>query len=230
MAKNAHPSFEVATIRPSDPNDQSSGFHLSGNRIFIENESVATMLVVAYGVQEKQIVDGPAWLSEHLDVHGMPDKPGAPEFSQVREMIQKLLAERFALKLHSDKRDLPIYVLSAVKGGTAIQPSKSSLGLLNDETGGGNGHGRFMQYTNESMELFAKSLQSEVDRPVVDKTDLTGRYDFKLEWKPDLAPTEENDTPGIFGALQQQLGLKLTADHGLADVLVIDHIERPSDN
>jgi uncharacterized protein (TIGR03435 family) len=229
MPKGAHPVFEVATIRPANPDDQSAGFHLEGHRIFIENERVTDLLMFAYGLHAKQIVDGPAWMSERFDIHGTPDIAAAPDFTQLQEMVQKLLAERFGLKFHEDQREMPIYTLTVAKGGPKLERSKGDPDAINDETGSVNSKSEFWKYTNESMDKFAKAMQNSQDRPVVDKTGLAGKYDFTLKWKTDVA-ADEADLVDLFTAVQEQLGLKLSADKGMAKVLVIERLERPSEN
>jgi uncharacterized protein (TIGR03435 family) len=93
----------------------------------------------------------------------------------------------------------------------------------------GVGESEFWKYTNESMDKFAKAMQNSLDRPVVDKTGFVGKYDFTLQWKTDVA-TDEADLVDLFTATQEQLGLKLNADKGMAKVLVIDKLEKPSEN
>ncbi len=119
MAKDAHPAFEVATIKPSDPEDGSSGFHEEGRQLFVENETVESMMAIVYGLHPKQIVDAPDWCAkDHWDVKGVPDLAGQPNWPQYREMVRKLLEERFGLKFHRAKRDLSIFALTVSKGGS----------------------------------------------------------------------------------------------------------------
>lgn len=232
MAKDLAPQFEVAVIKPTDPANQSQGFHVSGHRIFIENESMSNLISVAYAIHRTQIVDGPAWFDhERFDIEGVPDLPGAPDFKQVQGMLQKLLTDRFGLKFRRDRRDLSIYAISVVKGGPRITKSKGDPNGLPDQTGFGRGSQQTMKFTNNSMADLALGMQGYMDKPVVDMTGLPGRFDFVLTWTPDLSATDEaNVAPGIFTAFQEQLGLKLQATKGPADVLVIEHAERPSQN
>src|ERR1700679_1272266 len=118
MAADAHPSYDVATIKPSDPDDGSVGFHSNGRRLFTENETMDSLIAVAYSVHVKQIVNGPEWFSkDRWDIQGVPDVEGAPNWQQQREMLQKLLAERFGLKFHRSKRELSIFAITVAKGG-----------------------------------------------------------------------------------------------------------------
>lgn len=232
MAKDVHPSFEVATIKPSDPLDQSSGFHTAGHRLFYENQPMEQLIAFAYGVHPKQIAGAPDWFSkERYDVKGVPDAEGEPNQEQQQEMLRKLLAERFGLKFHREKRDLSIFAVTVAKGGPKLTATKSEANGLPDQTGSNNGAEQMWRFTNNSTADFASMMQYFLDRPVIDQTGLTGKYDFSLQWTTDA--TLNNDPkapPGLFTAVQEQIGLKITPTKGSAEVLVIDHAERPSAN
>lgn len=233
MAKDAKPSFEVATIMPSDPTDRSSGFHTMERRIYIENEPVDELIAFAYSIHPKQIVDAPEWFGrDRWDIQGMPDVEGAPDLDQEREMVRTLLAERFGLKFHRDKRELPIFAIKVAKGRPKLTPSKSEPDAMRDQTMNGNGVQDDYRFTNNSVTAFAEGMEFLLDRPVVDETGLKGKYDFELKWTVDGAPpqTDPNAPPGLFTAVQEQLGLKIEATRGPAEVLVIDHAEKPSAN
>jgi uncharacterized protein (TIGR03435 family) len=228
MAPGANPSFEVATIRPTDPGDQSRGFHIAGHRIFIENQDVNTLISVAYAIHQKQIVDTPPWCgTDRYDIIGVPDAEGAPNLRQLQEMIQKLLADRFQLAFRREKRPLSVYAITVAKGGPKIAKSAGDPNGLPDQTGNGRGN---MKFTNNSMSDFALGMQGYLEKPVVDQTQLTGRFDFVLQWTPNDSQTSNPDAPGIFTAVQEQLGLKLVPVKASIDVLVIDHVEKPSQN
>jgi uncharacterized protein (TIGR03435 family) len=232
MAADAHPSFEVATIKPADPNQTTGGFRIGGRRISIENQTVNTMISVAYAIHQKQIADDPAWLgTAKFDVEGQADVPGVPNLRQIQEMLQKLLSDRFDLKFHRDKRDLSIYAIKVTKDGPKIKRSAETLYGLPSQNGHRQGVQQERIFANNTMSDFALGMQAYLDRPVVDETGLQGRYDFTLKWTPDNSPANEPDAaPGIFTAIQEQLGLKLEATKGPADVLVIEKVERPSPN
>jgi len=232
MAADAHPSFEVATIKPAHPGELKGGFTVGGHRIYIESQSVEDLLWFAFAVHQKQIVDGPAWLeTQKFDIVGQADLEGIPNLRQTQEMVQKLLESRLNLKFHREKRDLSIYAITVAKGGPKLLKSAESSDALPTQSGGGSGGERARKLTNNSMADFALGMQSFLDRPVVDKTGLIGKYDFVLKWTPDEA--DGNDlraAPGIFTAVQEQLGLKLEPTRGSTEVLVIDHVERPTEN
>lgn len=232
MAKDAKPAFEVATIKLTDPNDQNQGFHTRGHRISIENMPVMNMIMFAYSVHAKQVVDGPAWLNEtRYDVDGVPDVAGEPNLPQYQEMVRKLLEERFGLKFKREKREMPIYAIRVAKGGVKIAKTKAASELEMDQTGGGSGSGQTMRYTANTMDNFALGMQYFMNRPVVNQTELAGRYDFTLKWTTDESKVTEADAaPGLFTAVQEQLGLKLEATNGMAEVLVVEAVERPSAN
>lgn len=231
MPANAHPSFEVATVKPADPNE-AGNFILGGHRIVIENQTVNELISFAYAVHRKQIVDGPPWLeTERFDIDGQAELPGVANLHQVQEMLQKLLKDRFDLKLHRDKRDLSIYAIKVAKGGPKLARSAENSYGLPTQSGHGHGSQQQRKFTNNSMSDFALGMQAYLDRPVVDETGLSGRYDFTLTWTPDTSPANEPDAaPGIFTAVQEQLGLRLEATKGPTDVLVVDQVERPSAN
>jgi uncharacterized protein (TIGR03435 family) len=232
MAADAHPSFDVATIKPSDPNDTSDGFHLDGRQIYIENQTLEKLLVFAYGVHPKQVADGPEWFAtERYDIKGVPDAPGQPSLKQMQEMVQKLLADRFALKFHREKRELAVYAITLAKGGPKLTKNTTNTDGQMDENGSGNGTAKSLKFTNTSMVEFGMVMQFMVDRPMVDQTGITGRYDFVLSYTYDeTSATDPNAPPGLFTAIQEQLGLKLEPVKALAEVLVVDKVERPSAN
>lgn len=232
MALDADPAFEVATIKPADPSDHNQGFRLHGRQISIESNTMTSILCFAYSIQKSQIVNAPPWFDEQTwNMEGVPDAEGAPNWHQYRIMLQKLLASRFGLQIHHDQRELSVYTLMVAKGGPRLEKSKSDPDALPDQSGHGVGSAQTMKFTNDRMADFAKTMQLMVDRPVVDQTNLSGRYDFSLVWTPDVmrAPPTD-DAPGLFTAVQEQLGLKLEATRAPTDVFVIDSATRPTQN
>jgi uncharacterized protein (TIGR03435 family) len=244
MPPDADPSFEVSTIKPNDSGLKSMQVLTFRGRTFItENSSVADLIMFAYRVQRKQILGAPDWTDkDRYDMNATPDQEGTPSADQVRLMIRKLLADRFQMKFHHDKRELSAFVLTVGKDGAKLKPSQPN----------GNLHGIGIQPAKSGAMLFANNspipaftsfLQSMMlDRPVVDQTALTGRYDLTVTFTPDDSlfngqplgfPKPEDGVepaPNFFEAIQQQLGLKLTAEKTQVDVLAIDHVEKPSAN
>jgi len=231
MAQDASPGFLVATIKPSDPDSNSGwGFPTEGHHISCVNATVDTIMSVAYGVHIKQIVGGPEWLSkDRFDINGVPDLAGVPNLKQMQGMYQKLLAERFHLTFHREKRELPIYAITVAKGGPTLKIADPN-GDLNTGNSGSGGQ-RTLRFTNMPISAFALNMSFYEDRPVIDQTSLTGRYDFTLKWTYDVSRESSADAPpSVFTAIKEQLGLRMDAVKGPAEVLVIDHVERPSEN
>jgi uncharacterized protein (TIGR03435 family) len=242
MAKDANPSFEVATIKPNVSGDGGKGFGIRGRTLSTFSTSVSDLIMFAYDVHKKQIVGGPDWIDkDKFDLTGVPDTEGEPSNQQWKTMLQKLLAERFQMTFHKEKRELSVYVLSVAKGGPK-NLNKS------DSTDDGFSvpirmipGGFTVSIRNANMGDFAGfALQGGIlDRPVLDQTGITGRYDFTLTWSPlgtefggamrPPAPSD-NPPPGLFTAMQEQLGLKLDAVKTPTPVMVIDKLEKPSAN
>lgn len=168
-----------------------------------------------------------------------PDGEGQPNDKQWKSMVQKLLADRFQLAFHRDKKELPAYALVVAKTGPKLTKSEGDPNGLPGLFFRGLG---VLPARNANMADFAGLMQSAVlDRPVVDQTGLSGRFDFELKWTPDEtqfgalgmrpAPSENPDAPpGLFTAIQQQLGLKLDSVKIPVEVFVIDRVEKPSEN
>ncbi len=230
MAADANPSFEVASIHPSRP-DASQTIRAHGRRVGLEGYSINSMICLAYGIHKTQVIGGPAWLdSDRYDIDGVPDAPGEPSISQMQQMFQKLLADRFALKFHHEKRELSVFAITIAKGGPKLTASTADPTRQPNVTGSGSGSQRTMKFTNITIDGFTLEMQFQSGRPVLDQTGLTGHYDFTLTWSRDDAPPDANAPPGFFTAIQEQLGLKMEPKKDLADVLVIDHAEKPSEN
>lgn len=233
MPPDAKPEFEVATIKPTDPDKSRRGFESEGRRIFCENETVDDMISFAYGVHKRQIVEGPPWLStDKFDVDGMPDLVGEPNLKQMQAMYRSLLASRFNLALHHETREIAVYGLHRAKSGAKLAKSLGDPKGLPDTTfTEWNSQAITFRGTNISMLDLTWNLNFVLDRPVVDQSGLSGRFDFTLRWAPDTArPDDPNALPPLFTAMQEQLGLKLDATKAPADVLVIDQVSKPSPN
>jgi uncharacterized protein (TIGR03435 family) len=231
IAGDPAPAFDVATIKRSDPNSTyNSGFHLNGRHISCTKETLASIFSVAYGIHVKQIVNAPDWLSkDRYDIDGISDTQSEPTLPQMQGMYRKLLADRFHLIFHPETRQLPIYALIVTKGGPRLAPLKP--GESTNEDSWTNGAVRTMELTATPMPVFAIDLDFFLERPVIDQTHLQGSYDFMLKWTSDDSKLADPDQPpSLFTAIQEQLGLKLEAVKGPAEVYVIDHAERPSDN
>jgi len=244
MAADANPSLEVATIKPSDPSRRGKGFGFQGTHFRTFNMNLNDLIAIGYGLHSKQIVGAPDWFSTDLfDIDGVPDTPGRPNIKQMGIMLQKLLTDRCALKFHHETRELSVYAITVASGGPKMTKTTAQE---NDPQGFGfRGLGDLV-VRNMTMKDFAFGMQSAVtDKPVVDQTGLTDRYDFTLKWTPDdsqfqqfrgavpVTPPKADDPnapPSLYTAVQEQIGLKIEATKAPDDVIVIDHVEKPSAN
>lgn len=241
MAPTADPSFDVATIKPTKPDTQGKNFRVQGRRFSTLNTSLVDLMTFAFGLQQKQIIGAPAWAdTEHYDIAAQPDLEGAPNDKQWKNMVAKLLADRFKLVYHHDKKELSVYVITVAKGGSKLTPSQGDPKGLPGNFFRGLGN---MVNMNSTLSDFAGVMQAAVlDRPVVDQTGLTGRFDFTLNWTPDESqfgglgvkvppPSDKADAPpGLFTAIQEQDGLRIDPSKAPVDVFVIDKVEKPSEN
>jgi uncharacterized protein (TIGR03435 family) len=237
-AATAAPEFEVATIKlVKEPNPGRLQDRTDGRRYTTRYTTLRDLIMMAYGLDPRQIVGGPAWVAEdEYDVDAVA-ADGVQAAGNWDVMLRKLLADRFQLTSHREQREMSVYVLTVAKGGARLKPADPA-----EAHGSGCGHIGVCNFQNDSIEHFARWLQLVMDKPVVDKTGLAGAFDFALTWTPDesqftsmgirVPPTADNPNapPGLFTALQEQLGLKLEPQKTSAEVLVIDHVERPSEN
>ena len=241
MDPKLEPGYEVATIKPTDPDHARGGFTLQGRHVVAGNFTVEGLIKLAYNLHETQVVGGPDWIkTDHFDMDILPDHEGLPSLEQARGIVRKLLADRFALKFHDDTKELSVYVLAVAKTGPKLTKSGADP---SSPPGMGGPPGRMMM-RNGSMEEFAQMMQGILDRPVLDQTGLKDRYDLSLKWTPDQSqyggriPAQNSDNsaadsdtlPSLFTAIQQQLGLKLDAMKAPAKVMVIESVEKPSAN
>jgi len=244
MAADANPSFEVATIKPSKPGTQGKGFGFRAGHFVTLNTDLNDLIAFAYGRHPKQIVGAPDWFGTDLfDIEAKPDAEGRPSMKQMATMAQKLLEDRFQLKYHHEKRELSVYVISVAAGGPKMTKTTSAP---NDPQGFAFRALGDLTVRNQNMTDFAQWMQNGVmDRPVVDQTGLTDRYDFQLKWTPDESqfaafrsvgalvppPTDSATAPPLlYTAITEQLGLKMGPAKVPVDVIVIDHAEKPSAN
>lgn len=241
MPANANPSFDVATIKPSDTSAlHGTLFRNNGRHVIAYNISVGELIAYAYGLHAKQVVEGPSsLLGTHFDIDGVPDIEGHPNLNQSRLMFQKLLVSRFQLAFRYQSRELPAYAIQIAKGGPKLALTMRKPG---DTTGFSYNCQVVLTVRNASIADVAKGMQEAfMDKPVVDQTGLHDRYDFDLKWTPDetqsycpVDPAHSRDDPkappGLYTAIQEQIGLKLVPTKAPVQVMVIDHVEAPSEN
>jgi uncharacterized protein (TIGR03435 family) len=233
MPADADPALEVATIKPTPPDLRRDNFAIRGRHFIVENHTVADMVVAAYGLQAQQVQGGPDWFrSDKYDMDGTPDVPGQPSLKQMQAMLKKLLADRFGLTFHWDKKEMGVYAITVPKAGHKMTKSLGDPNGLPNQNGSGDANGRVDKYSNVTMGQLALILQFFLDRPVVDESGLQGRYDFVLKWTPNDRTVTDAATayPGIFTAMEEEVGLKLEAKRAPTQVLVVDKVERPSEN
>jgi uncharacterized protein (TIGR03435 family) len=236
------PAFEAATIKPSTPGDRSGRFAtMQGAHQFVaRNYTLKYLVSFAYNIPPRLISGGPAWTDSDL-YNILAATPGddRPSVNEQMLMSRELLEDRFKLAFHREKKELPIYLLTVVRTGSKLKESTApdSQPVLVNRVFPNR---ILLPARNATMEQFASMLQRAVlDRPVLDKTELPGKYDFDLEWTPDdtqfggaLPPVRPEDVekPDFFAALQQQLGLRMESGRGPVEVLIIDSVQRPSEN
>lgn len=253
MAADADPTFEVATIKPNNTGATSmQALVIRGRKFMTRASSLGDLISFAYEVQTKQIVNAPEWLDkDRYDIEAVPEQEGVPNPEQIRVMIRKLLADRYGLKFHHDKRDMSAYVMTVGKDGHKLKPTQINGNLPGIGIRPGTG-GITLNMVNATIPDFTGFLQILVlDRPVVDKTGIQGRFDYQCTFTPDdsqfgghppqmpaqgnNSSAASNDTaapaaPSLYDALQQELGLKLSAEKTAVDVIAIDHVEKPTAN
>lgn len=245
MSADADPSFEVATLKPVDPgNTTQKYFRIVGRRYMAHNVSFADLIEISYSVHPRQIVGGPVWVEgEKFDLVGVPNGEGDPSVKQWIGMLQKLLTERFGLAFHHEQRELSVYALTVDKGGQHNLSKSASTSAFPSLEFHPGANGLVLPARNTTLAQFTTMMQMIVlDRPVADHTGITGRIDFDLTFTPDdsqfqghppqqaSAASGAEPAPGLFQALPEQLGLRLSPAKSPMDVLVIDRAERPLAN
>ena len=245
--------FEVVSIKPTAPN--ATGFF--GQRdtpgdAYYRGTTAAGLIRRAYQVRDFQVLNLPKWATtEAYDISAKP-QTGEPDFpadamkatdaqrdtfhQRRNAMVLAMLIDRFQLKTHKETRDFPVYILRIAKDGAKftgpnVKPADPDLqpGVMHLNDGALSG-------TQLDMSFVAGSLSTMLDRPITDKTGLTGKYNIDLKWTPDRLSANEPSPPipgappTIFTALREQLGLELASSKAPLDVIVIDQLEKPAVN
>lgn len=263
------PSFEVASIKPSRPGDNNRALMMSPGKLMAKNQDAKELIKFAYNcTSDDQLLGGPNWInSDRYDVDAKEDEalgealrklPPEQRATQVRQMVQSLLADRFHLKVTRQTRQLPVYALVLAKNGPKLTQSAEPPAASDDSNppgaksfrGGGvmrMGNGQ-LSGKNAPIGVLVNVLSRQPEiggRVIVDQTGLKGNYDWTLKWSPEhpgplygaeggpgpanAAPPDPSG-PSLLTALQEQLGLKLETQKGSVEVLVIDHIEKPTED
>jgi len=235
-------AFEVATIKPVEHEAKSSRYiTMQGANRFVEKDYTLKLLIAAaYNLNAKEIAGGPAWIeSDHYDIVAVTPGEVRPTHDEQMAMLRNLLADRFKLTFHREQKEFSIYELEVAKGGPKLKASTASADAPVALISTVYPQRMVLPARNATMsDLVSLMQRAMLDRPVVDKTGLSGRFDFDLEWAPDETqfggevPIASADAPTapLFTAIQQQLGLKLEATRGPVDALIVDEAERPSEN
>jgi len=229
-----------------------------GGRFAFSGITAKMLIMQAYDVKEFQVTGAPGWISsDRYDINAKAERPNVDP-DQAKVLVQSLLAERFNLKFHREIKEFPIYALVVAKDGPKLKKSENQTeseirAATAGPGGGGPKEGRMLRLGRGhisaqmlTLGALVQRLSSSLGRPVVDRTGLTGLYDFDLQWAPDemevetgksgermpaeSAPAGESTGPSIFTALQEQLGLKLESQKGPVEILVIDRMEKPTEN
>jgi uncharacterized protein (TIGR03435 family) len=222
--------FEVASVKVNTSGSQ-TGFGMNTTpegRLSAHNYTVWNLIREAYHLRELQVSGGPGWIqTEGFDVEARAASPVSRD--KVNEMLRMLLAERFRLKVHTESRNLPAYALVVANSGSKLKRATATDRLPKTLLGQ-------LDMPRMSMLSLGEYLEFDLDRPVIDRTGLTGDFAIRLEWARERDRTAAGDAPldqsrpSIFAALQEQLGLKLESLKAPVDVLVIDGVEHPSAN
>jgi uncharacterized protein (TIGR03435 family) len=231
-------TFDVAVIRPGE---DKGGGHLmpipGGNGYSALNFPVRQMIALMYWIPLQQVTGGPSWIdTTPYDIEAKADHPYS--LDDLHTMFQDLLADRFHLKFHIEQREGPVYSLTVDKSGLKMNPNQAPQDYKVPMISTGFGVYAANRVSMRYLTWFlSQQLRSE-GRPVIDRTGLTGNYDFTLSFLPELPPNtspenlapELRDRPSLSDAVREELGLTLQRDKGPVPYIVIDQIDRPSEN
>ncbi len=233
-------AFEVATIKQVDPGAKDGRYLRMENehRFIAKNYTVKLLLAAAYDLSPRAISGGPGWMeADHYTIEAVTPGSVRPGRDEQMLMLRQLITERFQLKFVREPREFSIYVLSVAKGGPKLKATADASQQTN-VVSTVYPEKIVLPARNASMRDFTLMMQRAIfDRPVVDRTGLTGKYDFTLEWAPDetqfggeIPANEKATSPPLFVALQEQLGLRLEPTKGMIDAMVVTKVERPEAN
>jgi len=263
-AQNKNEAFEVASVRLNKSGDGNGMLRqMPGGRMTATNMPLRQMITFAYNLAGYQLVGGPGWINANrydvsAKMEGNPDSafvPGSTAANPMQIALQKLLADRFKLKVHRETREKDIYAVVIVKPGApgpGLRPTKQDCAAAAAAAQRGapppapgsnapfcgiqGGPGR-LKFGGLPSAALAQAFSGPSGRMVVDRTGLTGSWDFELNFAPEQRgqapganPPADSDLPGFFTAIQEQLGLKLESTKGPVDVVVIDGVEMPVDD
>jgi uncharacterized protein (TIGR03435 family) len=232
---NAQSAFDAASIKPAAPGTRGYSIRPLGNRLSAQNVTLKMLIGEAYHVYNFQISGGPKWIdSDRYDIEAKAVGDAPPTAGQIRAMLQKLLADRFALVIRRESKDTAVLSLEAAKSGPKIEKARRPAAPVTFRVF----QRRQITAENASLDRLVEALNVLLGKPVIDRTGLTGTFDYKLEWSPDerQAPSSEappevdGSSPPISSALQEQLGLRLVSTRAPLDLIVVEKAEKPSAN
>jgi uncharacterized protein (TIGR03435 family) len=219
----APPAFEVASVKPIrdySPIATMDG-DISHGRLTLNNAHIKQMIAVAYQIQYVRIEGGPGWIdSDQFQIVARAEDPATPD-EEVRVMLQSLLAERFQLKIHRETKLLPTYTLRTAPGGAKLEHAQEAATDRCERTVDGGKYELVCRHIR--IATLANALATMLRGPVVNQTGLMGDYDFTLNWEGD-------DMYSAVPDAMEKFGLKLEMKKVPTEVIVIDSVERPSDN
>lgn len=207
--------------------------HATGNRYSAPCATVQDLVIQAYGVHDYQILGLSDWakapLGEHYDVEAKTAGEGTPPTAVLQRMLQSLLIDRFQLKLHRDEKNLPVYVLVVMKSGPKLRRLGDNEQMPRYATSP-----PLMPTSKSTFEGLLRLLRLYADRPIIDETGLSGSYEFAELGLGQFAQLQREDPLAaqntLSAAVQEKLGLQLQPTKRVTELLVIEHVERPSQN
>ena len=220
-------AFEVVSVKPNRSGSDSSHAKSTPGRYDATNVKVTELIQDAFGVKEFQISGAPAWTAtEGFDIAATTGVSSGLTDQELQPVLRSMLADRFQLRFHRETKDVPAYSLVIAKNGPKLIEHSGDAGF--DVSIRHGSEKLILSGTKMSMSKLIAVLSRRLGRIVLDGTRLSGEYDLKMEWAPD--PTAESADASIFTALQEQLGLRLEPTKAPAEIIVVDGVERPSDN
>jgi uncharacterized protein (TIGR03435 family) len=236
LAATQSRQFEAASVKLHQGPGR-VGITISGLRLNAEAEGVWNLIAYAYNLKSYQVSLTDAQQStmgdQFYDISAKADGDAPPASDEFRQMLRSLLADRFQLRVHTGQRDVPVYELTVARNGPKFKPSTADAGAAPKFHA--NGRNWETSLTKASMDDVVRFLDGSayLDRPVLDRTGLAGTYDIELTYTPDIPPNRREPDPSdisVFVALQDQLGLRLSPRKAPMEILIVDHVEKPSAN
>lgn len=224
-------TFDVVSIKTREgPFSVLNNLKFSGPRLMIEAISIRPLITYAYQVRNDQLITPEGIGEVYWDIAATSDGVGEPTNAEFRQMMRAMLADRFKLQFHRETRETPVYHLVIDKGGPKLSESAPDTKI----SGRIQAKGRIqsMETKGATMAEFSRDLAIFVDRPVLDKTGLTKRYDYKFEATPFFQMNRDQDVADLsaFTALRSQLGLRLEPAKDMVEVMVVDSVAKPTEN